>query len=199
MVAAKDDFFAGRMEKWRPVGLSQVCDLTQVRAVDFTGVNLHIGWRHQVLGKVIAVFLDFFCRFGATGAENDLCAVGTKKATAVVAQIEGDLALVGAVEVHGPEFEVAGAVAGEQNFIALGAEYGFRIVAGGVSKLFGDIAFQVGNIDIEGFKNGPQVFAAGPQVGRMRAGSVAFVGTGIQDMFPVGHKVTSRWSGLSTC
>lgn len=59
-------------------------------------------------GEVVAVFLDFIGRFGSTGAKHDLGTVGAKKSAAIVAQVERDLALIGTIDVHRPEFEVAG-------------------------------------------------------------------------------------------
>ena len=49
MVAGKDDFFAGRMEKRRPVGFAEVGYLMGVGTVGVADKNFHTHGRHETL------------------------------------------------------------------------------------------------------------------------------------------------------
>lgn len=78
--------------------------------------------------------------------------------------------------------------------IPLGLSTASGVVAGGVGKLLRDLAFQVGNVDVEGGKNRPQVFPCWPLnqlfPGRRRR---LCARAGVEDVLPVGHEVrTSR-------
>ena len=188
VVAGEDDFFPGWMEKRCPVGFAEFGDLAQVGAVRVAGVNFHADRGHQTLFEEVFVLFNFRFGGGAAGAEHDFGAIGAKKRAAVITEFVGNLFGVAAVEVHGPKFQVAAAVAGEQNFVAFGADHCFGVVADGVGEAFFQAPFSIGHINVVGIVDGPQVFAALAQIGCGRTGVVAFVGAGEKHVFAIWHK-----------
>jgi len=94
------------VKEGRPIGFAQMRYLTEIGAINVAGEYFHRGRRHEVLGKVIAVFFDFFGSFGAAGTKHNFVAFWAEHRLRIVAgrvgQLLGNLAFkVGDVNIIG--------------------------------------------------------------------------------------------------
>ncbi|MFN9941760.1 MAG: hypothetical protein ACK56I_20015, partial [bacterium] len=110
-----------REEVGRKVRAAQVGDLAAVRTIDIADHDLHARRAHQpalqerlVLGDLRVALL----RREARRAEHQPLAVMAEEGAAVVSQIKCQLLLIGSVNIHNPELQIARPVAGEHNFIS---------------------------------------------------------------------------------
>lgn len=130
VVTGEHDFFPGGVVVWGPVGLAELSYLPEVRAVNIYCKDFHTGRRDEAFGEEFLVFFDFLLGLGSACAEDEFRTVRREKCAAVIAQRVGNLALIFAIDIHDPEFEVAGAVGGKNDFIAFWAYDGFGVVSG---------------------------------------------------------------------
>lgn len=177
-VGAEDDFLPAGVEERAPVGLTQIGHLSHIGAVGICHIDFHVGRLHQTLSEEAFVLGYFRRSLGSAGPPHDLRAIGGEKCTAVVAQFKGDLTQVAAVDVHGVELEVTGAIGGEDDFITLGGDGGLGVVAIAVSELGDDVALEVGHEYVKGIVDGPHIFTAGLTFRLRRTGGVVVVGGG---------------------
>lgn len=196
VVGGEDDLLAGRMPVGRPVCLANVRDLLLVAAVGIGDEDLQVAGLHEALFQQVLVGFRLLALW--TGSTpDDLAAIGREKGAAVVSELVGQLLQVGAVDIHGPEFEVAAAGGGEKDAGTVGRKRRFGIVTGVVGELGGDVAFEVGGEDVVGVVNGPDVEAIDVAGRLFGAGIAAKVGGSVDDGLVAAHEVGAGGAALA--
>lgn len=122
------------------------------------------------------------------GTEHKPLAVWRKKRTAVVAKSAGHLFLVAAVDVHCPEFQVAGTDRGKDDLLAIGRNGWLGIVTGRVGQLLEDFPVKIGDENVKLLMYSPNVFAIN-NPWRFQTRVCRMMGTGINDLLVAGHKI----------
>lgn len=189
MVGAEQDVLSVGVEVGCPVGPAQVGDLPLLAAVDFGHKELHGGWLNQPLGEQFQIGVGFLAFGRAARTPDQVLSVGTKKGAAIVAEFTGDLLNVAAIDVAGIQLEVTASSAGKHDFVALGANRGFGIVAFASDEQVGLAASCADGVDVIGRVNGPHIFASGSAARNFWTCSVCSMGGSVQNSGITRHKI----------
>ena len=197
VVGAEEDVLAIRVEVGGPIGAAQVCDLSLLAAIDLGHEELHGGGLDEALGEELSVGIGFFTLGRAAGAPHEVLTVGAEESTTVIAEFVGDLLDVAAIDVAGVQFQVTAAGAGEDHFVALGADRGFGVIAFATDEEGGCAAFGAHGVDVVGRIDGPYVFAIRTAPRGLGTSRIGGMGGGIQHGGVAWHEVGAGGAALT--
>jgi hypothetical protein len=189
LIGGEDDAVAIGEKVRTEVGGAVVGDLMLVRAVGVHDPDFEIAWTDEALSVELFVIFYFLRSFGVLGAIDNFGAVVRPEGAAIVAEFFGELADVGAIGIHGENIEITVAGGGEDDVLAVASDGGFGIVARGVGELVEIGTIGIGDVDLVGAVDGPNVAAR--IIGLGRAIGTGGVGGGEKNFIAGGKKVAA--------